>query len=139
MERRTVFLASMGALSVVACGGEPEEAYGEVQQAATSITPALLIKSISVTGVTPGFDMKLTVAVLAPLYLGTIVLVKGTSGVKTTGKLAIGAPRRPSMAEATINAELWDRILEDSATYTLTIELDYNSDRTINNIYIGYV
>lgn len=106
---------------------------------ATSITPALLIKELSVTGLTEGFDMKLTVLVLPPLYLGTIVLVKGAPGVRTTGQLAIGAPRRPSSAEATISAELWDRIVEDKKTYTMTIELDYNSDRTINNIYIGYI
>jgi hypothetical protein len=106
---------------------------------ATSISPPLLIKSISFTGVTDGSGMKLTVIVLPSLFLGTIVLVKGASEATTTGKFAIGTSKKPSSAEVTISAELWDRILEDSRTHTLSIELDYNSDRTINDVYIEYV
>lgn len=139
MERRTVFLASIGALHVAACGGEPQDGYDEIQQAATSISPALLIKSISYAGTTEGSAMKLSVVVLPSLYLGTIILIKGRSGAATSGTFAIGSPKKPSSAEATISPQLWDQIISDSTTYKLSIELDYNSNRTINEVYIEYI
>lgn len=141
MDRRTVFLASVGALSVVACGGEPEEAYGELQQA--MITPTLLIKSISHISTTPDSALTLSVVVLGELYLGTITLIKGVSGEKTAGKVSKGSPRRPSSAEGRISAQLWDKILADSARFTLTIELRYTMTSatagTFNEIFIGVV
>jgi hypothetical protein len=141
MERRTVFLASVGALSVVACGGEPDEAYGELQQAA--ITPTLRIKSISYTGTTPDSSLKLSVVVLAELYLGTITLIKGGPGEPTAGRLTKGAPKKPGLAEGRISAELWDRILADSARFALTIDLRYTMTSatagTFNEIFIGIV
>ena len=106
---------------------------------ATLITPSLLIRGTTVTGVTAGSGIILTVVVLPPLFLGTIVLRRGAPGEPTSGQYAVGAPRRPSSAEVTISAEFWDRILEDSRTYTLTIALDYNSNRSINDVYIEYV
>jgi hypothetical protein len=123
MERRTAFLAAVGALSAVACGGEPEEAYGELQQAA--ITPTMLIKSISYTGTTAGSALTISVVVLGELYLGTITLVKGGPSEATAGKVAKGSPKRPGLAESRISAQLWDKILADSASFTLTIELRY--------------
>ncbi|HEX2874353.1 MAG TPA: hypothetical protein VHP33_24030 [Polyangiaceae bacterium] len=141
MERRTVFLASVGALSAVACGGEPEEAYGELQQAA--ITPTLRIKSISYTGTTPDSSLKLSVVVLAELYLGTITLIKGAPGAPTAGRLTKGAPKKPGLAEGRVSAELWDRILADSARFALTIDLRYTMTSatagTFNEIFIGIV
>lgn len=141
MERRTVFLASVGALSAVACGGEPEEAYGELQQAA--ITPTLLIKSISYSGTTADSSMTLTVVVMTELYLGTITLIKGVPGEATAGTVVKGAPKRPGFAEGRISAELWDKILADSAMFTLTIDLRYTMTSatrgTFNRIMIGLV
>lgn len=141
MDRRTVFLASVGALSVVACGGEADEAYGELQQA--FITPTLFIKSISYSGTTADSSMTLWVVVLGELYLGTINLIKGVPGEPTAGRLTKGAPRRPGLAEGRISAELWDRILADSATFKLTIELRYRMTSatagTFNEIFIGFV
>lgn len=141
MDRRTVFLASVGALSVVACGGEPEEAYGELQQAA--ITPTMLIKSISYSGITTWSAMILSVTVVSELYLGTIALIKGAPGTATTGTVAKGAPRRPGSAEGTISAQLWDQILSDSATLRLSINLRYamttGTAGTFNEVFIGLV
>lgn len=142
MERRTVFLASVGALSVVACGGEPDEAYGELQQAA-EITPTLLIRSISYEGTAPSSAMTLIVTVVSELYLGNITLVKGPPGMATSGEYVKGAPRRPGYAEVRISAERWDKILADSAMFTLTIDLRYTPTSatrgTIDRIMIGLV
>lgn len=142
MERRKAILASVGALSVVACGGEPDEAYGELQQAA-SITPALRIKSISYTGTTADSGLTLSVVVSGELYLGTITLIKGGPGEATAGRLTKGTSKRSSSAEGRISAELWDRILNDSATFTLTINVKYTMTSatagTFNEILIGLV
>lgn len=84
--------------------------------------------------------MKLSVVVVSELYLGTITLIKGGAGAATTGKFAVGSPRRPSSAEATISAELWDKILADSLAFALSIELKYSTTAgTFNEIFIGYV
>jgi hypothetical protein len=141
MERRTVFLASVGALSAVACGGEPEEAYGELQQAV--ITTTLLIKSFSYSGTTAESSLTLSVVVLGALYLGTITLIKGVPGEATTGTVVKGSPKRPGFAEGRISAELWDQILADLASFTLTIQLRYQmttaTTGTFNEIFIGVV
>jgi hypothetical protein len=134
MERRTAFLASVGALSLVACGGEPEEAYGELQQAAT-ITPSLLITRLTYSGTTL---MKLTVQVLPDVYLRTIVLARGASGAATTGKLVKGTAARPGLADVTISAELFDDVYADSKVVTMTIEVEYNGT-VVKNLYFEHV
>lgn len=84
--------------------------------------------------------MKLSVVVLPELYVGTVILIKGGSAAPTAGRFVQGAPRKPSTAEATISAELWDKILLDSATFKLSIELKYNPNAgTFNEIFIEYV
>ena len=140
MKRRMVFLTSIGALHLVACGGEPIETgeeYDETQQA-LSITPSLLIKSIRFSGTAPGSMIKLSVQVLPDLYLGVITLVNGGPGAPTTGKLAKGTLSLPGFAEATISAELYAFILAEAKVSKLAIELQY--DKTvIKNVFIEYV
>mgnify|MGYP001555907517 CR=1 FL=1 len=138
MKRITIFLTFVLALSAVACSGESGEAYGEVQQAA--ITPTLRVRSISASGPAEGASLKLSVVVVPDLYLGTITLVKGAPSAPTTGRFVKGTTKRPGSAEATIGAELWDRILADSELFTLSIELRYNANAgTFNEIFIGSV
>ena len=108
-----------------------------------AITPTLLIRSLGYTGTTEDSSLKLSVVVLTELYLGTITLIKGQSAEATTGELVKGAPRRPGSAEGRISAELWDKILADSGTCTLTIELRYKmtsaTKGTFDEIFIELV
>ena len=108
-----------------------------------AITPTLLIRSLGYTGTTPGEGLTLTVVVLTELYLGTITLIQGAPGEQTSGEVTKGSPRRPGLAEGRVSAELWDKILSDSATFTLTIDLRYTmttaTKGTFNRIMIGLV
>lgn len=135
MDRRTVFLASVGALSVVACGGEPEEAYGELQQELL-LSPSLLIKSLAYSGTTVGSLMRLTVVVLAELYLGTITLAKGAPGLRTVGTFKKGAPKGPGSADVTIRAELFDLIVQEASGHRLSIELEYTRQGAVTEVFI---
>lgn len=108
-----------------------------------AITTTLLIRSHSYTGVTADSGLTVSVVVLGELYLGTITLVKGAPGEQTDGKVAKGSPRRPSSGEGRISAELWDKILADLGTFTLTIQLRYRmttaTTGTFDEIFIGVV
>lgn len=140
MERRAVFLASIGALHAVACGGEPGEEYGETR-AALSITPSLPIKSFSYAGTTAGSILKLTVQVLPALFLGTIKLVNGGPGASVTGSFKTGAPKLPGLAEVVVSAQLYNATLASLlASAKLAIELEYNPvSSTISGVYIENV
>jgi hypothetical protein len=108
-----------------------------------AITPTLLVRSLGYTGTTTDSSLKLSVVVLTELYLGTITLIKGGPGEPTAGRVTKGAPKKPGLAEGRISAELWDRILADSGTFTLTIDLRYTmtsaTTGTFNEIFIGLV
>lgn len=108
-----------------------------------AITPTILIRSHSYSGATADSSLTLSVVVLGELYLGTIVLIRGGSAEATAGKVAKGAPKRPGLAEGRISEELWDRILADLSSFTLTIELRYKmtsaTTGTFNEIFIGFV
>lgn len=112
-------------------------------EAAMAITPTLLIRSYTYSGTTAGSSLTLTVVVLGELYSGTITLIKGGAAEPTAGKVAKGAPKKPGLAEGRISAELWDKILADLGTFTLTIELRYRmttaTTGTFNEIFIGVV
>lgn len=108
-----------------------------------AITPTLLVRSLGYTGTTADSSLKLSVVVLTELYLGTITLIKGGPGEPTTGRVTKGSPKKPGLAEGRISEELWDRILADSGTFTLTIDLRYTMTSatvgTFNEIFIGLV
>jgi hypothetical protein len=108
-----------------------------------AITTTLLIRGHSYTGVTADSGLTLSVVVLGELYLGTITLIKGEPAEATDGRVAKGAPKRPSSAEGRISAELWDKILADLGTFTLTIQLRYRmttaTTGTFDEIFIGVV
>lgn len=108
-----------------------------------AITPTLLIRDLTYSGVATDSSLTLSVVVLGDLYLGTITLIKGAPGEKTSGNVNKGAPRRPSLGEGRISAEFWDKILADSRTLTQTINLRYTMTSatagTFNEIFIGLV
>lgn len=108
-----------------------------------AITPTLLIRSLGYTGTTTDSSLTLTVVALTELYLGTITLIKGEAGEETAGTLKKGTSKKAGFAEGRISAELWDRILADSTTFTLTIDLRYTmtsaTTGTFNRIMIGLV
>lgn len=108
-----------------------------------AITTTLLIRSHTYSGVTADSSLTLTVVVLGELYLGTITLIKGEPAEATTGTVNKGAPKRPGFAEGRISAELWDKILADLGTFTLTLQLRYRmtsaTTGTFNETFIGVV
>ena len=138
MERRTVFLAAVGALSVVACGGEAGEEFGETQQAVSfSITPSLPILGITISGSAPGSQIKLTVKQVPALWLKTITLTKGAPGVPTTGLYWRGGARKLGTATATISAEEYDAIVSLNASgFHLAVSLMYTESGTVHEVFI---
>lgn len=108
-----------------------------------AITPALLMSNFTTTGVVTDSSLTFSVVVLPQLYLGTITLIRGLPGERTSGNVNKGSPRRPALAQGRISAEFWDKIYADSSTLTQTINLRYTmtspSAGTFNEIAIGLV
>lgn len=108
-----------------------------------AITPTLLVRDLTYTGVVTDSSLTLSVVVLPELYLGSITLIRGNPGEATSGSVAKGSPRRPSTAEGRVSEEFWDRIFADFRTLQLTINLKYTMTTatvgTFNEIHIGLV
>jgi hypothetical protein len=141
MDRRTVFLASIGALHVAACGGESGEANGESSQALSTISPSLLVKTIAIGGSTPGSLITMTVQVLPELFIGTITLAKGASGAATRGTFKKGkSAKLPGSADATISAEQYDYIVARNASGAkFAVALEYTTSGTILNVFVEVI
>lgn len=108
-----------------------------------AITPTLLMSGLTFSGLATDSSMTFSVVVLPELYLGTITLIRGLPGERTSGKVTKGSPKRPSSAEGRISEEFWDKILTDSSTLRQTINLKYTmttaTSGTFSEIFIGLV
>lgn len=107
----------------------------------TSITPALIVKSIAISGTTEGSLMRVTVQVLPELFVGTITLAKGALGQETSGKFKKGmSAKKPGSADATIGSELYDFIVAQSAAGAkLTLELEYTIEGAVLTVFVGFL
>lgn len=117
----------VGASSVEDCAAEPEDSYGDSDQAPA--TPALLVGSIKFNGVTAGSKIELTVQVLPELYLETITLIRGGHAEATLGTLSKGTRKERGEASATISAELYDFVLSQARAAALLVALEYAETR----------
>jgi hypothetical protein len=131
MKRRTVRSPiKIDTSPVEDCIVEPEDSYGKTEEAPA--TPALLVSSIKLSGVTAGSKIELTVQVLPDLYLETITLIRGGPAEATLGTLSQGTRKERGEASATISAELYDFVLSQARASTLLIALEHSETRITN-------
>lgn len=125
MDRRTVFLASAGAISVVACGGEPGEEFSELQQGVTIlVTSAMPVKKFSYSSY--GLMTYLLAPPVRTLFLGSISVQRIAGTGIVTGSITPGTAAKPGRANLQVSPEIYDNLLATSPGYN-GVQLSFES------------
>lgn len=107
----------------------------------STVSPSLPVKTIAIGGTTPGSLMRINVQVLPQLFVGTITLSKGASGVATSGTFKKGlSAKQPGSVDATISAQHYDYIVTQKANgEKLAVELWYTIQGVILEVFVEII
>jgi phage tail sheath gpL-like len=112
-----------------------------MEESMSTMSPSLLVKSISVGGSTPGSLMRITVQVLPELFVSIITLSKGDTAVATSGTFKKGtSAKSPGSVDATVSAEHYDYIVTQKTNgEKLAVELHYTTRGSILDVFVEII